>query len=348
MAFKSKTLFVVGAGASAEVDIPTGQELALDIANRVNMELDDFGRPKSGDKRILSALTINAVPGRTMTDINALNQAGRFISREMPNTPSIDEFIDTHDGDKNIELMGKLGIISAILEYEKRSKLQVSNPGPNQTLRPKKLFDTWLREFWLILHKGYKAANLDRIFDHVSFIVFNYDRCLEHYLFHILRSYYKKEANEAASLMENLNIHHPYGVVGKLPWQVKGAGVEFGGGSQYLNLLSLVDQIRTFKEHAVDEEAQARMTKLVQEASTIVFLGFAYHPQNLEILDCIPSPETKRILGTALHLSAPNREVAKSDLEKMYTSASGLSQVDLLDLKCHQLLGDFSEELRQR
>ncbi len=46
--FRSKTLFVVGAGASKEVNIPIGTELAEEIANLLYFEFDHFSKLQKG------------------------------------------------------------------------------------------------------------------------------------------------------------------------------------------------------------------------------------------------------------------------------------------------------------
>ena len=66
------------------------------------------------------------------------------------------------------------------------------------------------------------------IFKHLTIVNFNYDRCVEHFLFHAMQAWSLKDEREIAELMKGLNIYHPYGSVGDLPWQ-SGDGIEFGG-----------------------------------------------------------------------------------------------------------------------
>jgi hypothetical protein len=55
--FKSKTLFVVGAGASCEVGLPTGEKLKGLIAQKVNIAFSDGVKQRSGDHEITEALS---------------------------------------------------------------------------------------------------------------------------------------------------------------------------------------------------------------------------------------------------------------------------------------------------
>ena len=56
--FKTRTLFVVGAGASAEVNFPVGNQLAQTIGKKLNILYDDFGsRIIAGDSDLFLQVT---------------------------------------------------------------------------------------------------------------------------------------------------------------------------------------------------------------------------------------------------------------------------------------------------
>jgi hypothetical protein len=57
-------------------------------------------------------------------------------------------------------------------------------------------------------------------------IIFNYDRCIEHYLFHSLVNYHEMSREQAAELMAGVRIYHPYGKVGNLPWENSAPSIE--------------------------------------------------------------------------------------------------------------------------
>jgi hypothetical protein len=42
--FRDKTVFVIGAGASAEADFPIGIKLAAQLAGQLRFEFDDFDK----------------------------------------------------------------------------------------------------------------------------------------------------------------------------------------------------------------------------------------------------------------------------------------------------------------
>src|SRR5690349_15528790 len=105
-----KTVFILGAGASAEAKLPTGSELKTDIARALNIT-DDFGRPGKGDIKIAQALYSFANTAHPYSgNMERFWNAAQRICRAMPQAISIDSFIDSHSGDEEIELCGKLAI----------------------------------------------------------------------------------------------------------------------------------------------------------------------------------------------------------------------------------------------
>lgn len=60
--FKSKTVFIVGAGASCEAGLPSGDTLKERIAELLDIRFNDWGSDQiSGDRRIVKALREAAI-----------------------------------------------------------------------------------------------------------------------------------------------------------------------------------------------------------------------------------------------------------------------------------------------
>jgi len=123
----TKTVFVVGAGASQEAGLPIGSELKMSIATALDIRVKRGGYQLiSGHDLILEALRLEAAKNPTHTDLLAsLQNAAWRIRDAMPQASSIDTFIDNHSEDKQIELCGKLAIVRTILEAEAKSALFV-------------------------------------------------------------------------------------------------------------------------------------------------------------------------------------------------------------------------------
>jgi hypothetical protein len=90
-------------------------------------------------------------------------------------------------------------------------------------------------------------------------------------------------------------ILHPYGVVGSLK--------EVPFGATRVNYVSLAAGIKTYTEQIAAGEIISEVANEFQRAQCIVFLGFAYHSQNMQILQPdVPLP-TAPIYGTAYKMS---------------------------------------------
>jgi hypothetical protein len=221
-----QTVLVLGAGASFEIDMCLGETLMKEIGHQVNMQFE-AGHRKGGSDVIYEALRKLAIQSKQ--DINVLHAAGRQIARGISTAGSIDNYIHHHRNDAAIKAVGKIAIVNAILQYERKSKVFI-----DETKHPKVFRDvdglekTWLHSFFRLLGEGIVVAEtLEGIFDNVSVINFNYDRCFEQYLWLSLQNRFSIGDEAATALMKKLRIHHPYGTVARLPWDDRN-GVSLG------------------------------------------------------------------------------------------------------------------------
>jgi len=344
----NKTLIVVGAGASKEVDLPTGEELKNIIADYLNFKQDDFFNERSGgDKIIYEALNMctHKQTGNTMSDFVA---TGKRMHNAMPQVLSIDNYIDQHKGNSRVELCGKLAIVRSILEAEKQSLLYF-DINKKEKFKAEGIQSTWFNSFWKLLTEHSSKEDLSERFESVSLIVFNYDRCIEHFLYHSLLNCYFMDESEAADLVSRINIYHPYGSVGTLPWQNKKPRIGFGATPTATQLLNLTTKIKTFTEGTDAESSEIISIKnLYREAKTAVFLGFAFHKLNLELIkpNLIGSTEYQEMncYATAKGMSESNCELVKKDIKGLYR-LSEFSRINVRDMACADLFNEYWRSL---
>jgi hypothetical protein len=347
--FARKNLIIVGAGASTECGLPTGRQLTERISSLLDIRFKQGYELISGDSLICEAL--HAAIRRqdpNARDINSHIHAARHIRDAMPQALSIDNFIDAHRGDKEIQLCGKLAIARSILQAEQSSRLYVDPSGPSRAPHFSTLRETWFNSFFMLLTENCRVEQLEERLSSVSMIVFNYDRCIEHFLYHSLQNYYRIGPEQAAELLRAIEIFHPYGTVGWLPWDGAKPAVAFGADPRANELIDLANQIRTFTE-GTDPEA-SDVTKLrdrLVESNIVLFLGFAFHPMNLELLRSStarhPEPMQVRYYGTAKGVSESDREVVSVEL----TALAGVNRenVVLRDLECAKLFQEYWRSL---
>lgn len=335
-----KTVFVVGAGASQEADMPTGHELKNSIATALNFKFKFGSQMISGDHRILEALHM-----ASGDDINTFLNACRRIHDAMPQAISIDNFIDSHSGDKQIELCGKLAIVRTILEAETKSDMFVEFQGSHR-LKYDRLENTWFHSFMQLLTENCSPSNLAARLSSVALVIFNYDRCIEHYLYHAIQTYYGKDASDVAQLLHRLEVYHPYGTVGSLPWLRHDNQIAFGATPHSKQLLGLASQIKTFTE-GTDESSSdvASIRSIMKTSDKLVFLGFAFHHLNIELL--LPKPMSEKSPIMQRRLFATAYGISKSDTDSISAELAvkgRLSMVNIQirnDLKCGQLFREY-------
>lgn len=349
-----RTVFIIGAGASKEAGLPVGSELKKMVAEALDIRFEDFGKRINGDRRIFEALQEIASGASNSHAISQTlqshQQAGWRIRDAMPQAISIDNFIDTHSENKHIELCGKLAIVRTILQAEANSALTVDRRKGNGQLRFEKLDEAWFNRFFQRLSENCKTADLKHRLKSVALIIFNYDRCIEHYLYYAFQNYYSMSPSESAELVRGLEIYHPYGVVGSLPWQRMDNAVEFGEEPSGRELLLLARQIKTFTEGTNEASIEINSIRSnMKIAQKLIFLGFAFHKLNLDVLfpadaSHASPPNGRCVLATAHEISDSDVRVISNDL-----AARGvLSARDIQmhnNLTCSGLFKEYSRTI---
>ena len=205
-----KTVIVVGAGASVEAGLPTGEDLRPKITEYLGNPQSDFTEhPRYAPKLPISGN--DRGQNKAMMDAAATNGFHASFS--------IDNFIDENKGDKFIETVGKLAIAKTILDEEHASKMMVDHGNIFNEPHLADLPGTWYTKLSSLIFEGCTAKDLAERLNRLRFIIFNYDRCVEHYLWWAIKLTYGLTNEAAAELMGQVKIYHPYGQVGMLPWQ---------------------------------------------------------------------------------------------------------------------------------
>ena len=338
---RSKTLFIVGAGASNEAGLPTGVELKSQIASLLNMQFQQFTQT-SGDLEIAEALRYQArldgQPHNTGPYLLAVQQ----VRDAMPQVISIDNFIEAHSGNKNIEICGKLAIARAILLAESTSPLFIDISIGEEKPQFNLIENTWYNKIFQILTENLHKDNIGDIFNNCFFITFNYDRSIEHFFFHSLQNYYLISAVESAEILNSMKIYHPYGKTGNLPWENREGSTAFGGSASTDGLLSLSRRIKTFSERIEEENTTEEIRNIVKESETIVFLGFAFHQQNMDLITPNEQSDVQRVFATAYHISASDVEYIRKQIFHTLKFRNSKPNVNIRsDLTCDALFGEY-------
>jgi hypothetical protein len=214
---KHPTLFIIGAGTGDGLNMPLGSTLSATIARHVDIAFEMDSRKVSGDDVITAALRRFA-RARSMNP-NDLFAAGRSISKGIRSFRSVDNFIAAQSNNENIKTVAKFAIVRSIVAAEKECYLFVDND-TGKYRSDDAVFNSWLPDFAFLLAENLTVdKDLDTIFDSLRIINFNYDRCIEQYLYSSLPAMFpsKNPTYFADLINKKLKVIRPYGSVGSQP-----------------------------------------------------------------------------------------------------------------------------------
>ncbi|BCG79911.1 hypothetical protein [Mesorhizobium sp. 113-3-3] len=349
--FTQKTLMILGAGASKEAHLPTGDELKTRISNVLRVQDNkDFYRTKSVSNDLIMEALRHA--SQTATDskvaMKLYTDAAAHISRAIPLIRSIDEFLNSHNESKETELVGKLAIVHQILDAERRSLMFEKHP--TVQLDFNKLTGTWYNRMAALLFNC-SLTELPTKLEALTAIVFNYDRCFEHFMLNAIKEFYRIPEGEAAKLVRLIKIYHPYGTVGSLPSMgVNSANPSpFGGDVTGGQLLELSKGIKTFTEGVDPDSSEIKaIREAVKSATTIVCLGFGFIPLNMDLLRpnmfALPTTAKKTYYATAVGLSDPDTNLIRADLIDLCPASEVETYLDN-KLYCADLFREYARSL---
>lgn len=308
--FNRKTVLVVGAGASVEVGLPSGLQLVEEIARLLSIKFED-GQQVSGDLEIVEAL-MNGSRHKNrdcVGNIDAATQAAWRVVGGMKEALSIDNYLEAHADDQNVVLVGKLAIARSLLLAERNSLLWRDRDTPIGTIIDSTK-NTWYHSLWQLLHQGITRSKVSEIFENFSIISFNYDRCIHQRIVLGLMNYYGLGESEAVAIAEGVPIIYPYGSLGPFNATAFGRSAELG------SLAETASSLKVFSERIENQLCMDSIQGALSEADRIVFLGFSFNTQNMEILSIPQCNSSKRVLGTAFAIPPYNDSAIHASIKK--------------------------------
>jgi hypothetical protein len=339
-----RTLIVIGAGANKEIGIPTGPELKSIISEQL-----EYKKGFLIHDLIIKNKGYVYWPGRTYS----ISEKNFTQMKEMlPFVESIDNYIyqlteeiktPLQTYPDSVSILGKIMIVLSILNAEHT----VKSKGFEEL---KGIKETWYPLFFQKLSKECTRERLIQRLANIVFIIFNYDRCFELFLFKCLAKVYdyKLSTNELIDIFKKIKIYHPYGTIGSLPIFNSTKAIEFGNVDNITleKLTDMASRIKTFNEKSYITSKGKRIN-FCRWADRIIFLGFAYHQQNMDLIypmhnPNLPSDKNVKIYGTAYKISNIDIDVIKKDFIDRDTRHMS---IDLLNNTCRELFENLSYAL---
>jgi len=308
--FRPKTVFILGAGASWPYGFPTGLELRRAILRNLANNTPPF-------KMLVDA-------GCNPDNIRAFHRAFRGSQQD-----SVDAFMTWAARQRTsfVEI-GRMAIAQVLIQRELEDWLLAENdedvPAKPAGTCKERLQRRWYRYLWNRISDDFK-----RLRDaNVAFITFNYDRSLEHFLFTAIRNTHQADEGSVPSVMDRIPIMHVHGRLGRLGWQKPHRQYtrEFNSALNADCLRQAAEFIHIPGTDGSPLELGTAITQELSWAERVVFLGFGFHPQNLQTLG-IPDvlkrkhPEGKKryACATAYGLKKAERQTVSARLEEIVT-----------------------------
>lgn len=345
---RCNTVFVLGAGFSSELDLPLGSKLTQEIAQILNIKYD-INRQVTGAFAAAEAMKIYAHQiADPRLDFNIVRRACVQMSAAMFQAASIDTFINSHNENEIMKFAAKVAIAIAIANAERQSILFKHEGEENQRTLYERTATLGIGKLANLIFGDLTVHSIPEALERVSIVNFNYDRCLERFFPVWVSSYFGISIENSIGLLSNLKIVHPYGVIGQLPWKDENPEKfhEFGSQFEPRNLVWLAKQIRTYSEQLDDSDLKNQIKKMLLQSEQLVFLGSAFHDQNVELLKLGRSSEMRRVFGTAFKISSIDMELIVANIR----SALGLRETATLiirpDWQCTTLLDELHKTLR--
>lgn len=332
-----ESLFIIGAGAGVDYDMPTGADLISKIGALAQQSIYVSGQNNSEIDQVIALAT------KGLNKNSEIADGMRRIARGIWFSSSIDTFINdsNHEG---VKLAGKILIAYILSEREQNCPISANKfESSSWGYQSKGFREKWLTPFFRTIRAQIPKQELPDRLSKLKIINFNYDRLLENFLFQAFKLHDGCEVSEAADLTSKIEIIHPYGSLGRLPEFPNDSttAIPFGPSKKELARQQLHKKILTFNE-AVDDEIGQRTKQLVQQAYTTTFLGFGFHKQNMDLLG-YPLGRSSRLTYVSSH-STPD---SVNDLHsaRIETQVRNRPKIRFVSGSCANIFNEYGQLL---
>jgi hypothetical protein len=294
------TVLVLGAGASKPYGFPTGREICDQI-------LADNEVGSGPIYQLLDHCGFDA--GQSGEMFRAFKDSGHY---------SLDAFVQRRPEFRTI---AKTAIAGSLMAKENEGSL-FSDPNAD-----------WYRHLMVGMMQDCdrEAFRANRL----TVITFNFDRSFERRLFRSLKANYALSDAEAGELTAVVPVMHIHGQLGPPGW-IAESGRRYGAQSGWDEVRQCAAQIRLIDDE-IDQALLGQARDLLQDADRVCFLGFSFHPDNLNRLNANRLRDTA-MWGTRVGLSSTETQRAyryfnspRRDYLLNQTAREFFDSVDLFD-----------------
>lgn len=281
----TKTVLVLGAGASSDFGFPLGIGLLYEICR--------ISEGRGGWCQICEA-------GHDPKDLSAFLDGLRISE-----WGSVDWYLEKVPDHVQV---GKAAIAVVMMGFDGRSDL----------FPPHSPKENWYRLLLDLLDSDGPGSFGD---NRLSVITFNYDRSLEHYLLKVLSSPSRGRTKKQVSQdLGSLEIVHVHGSLSPLATPLFELGPQYGSEPTADSIRLATDAIIVVGQAEGDTAEFIRARELLTNADRIVFLGFGYHAESVRRLGAFNSRwsdedrDGTEVVGTMAGKSTGERRIIKDQV----------------------------------
>jgi len=360
--FKKPTTFVIGAGCSREYGFPLGNDLRDQIATLLENVKPE--RPRRSDRMVF---TMEGTDKDVEFNAAIVQHAGQHkwqewfataqsMAKGLRQGSSIDRYLDFHNEDPVRVQLGKMAIGRLILRAESQSSLSMETGSifdMTEVAKKNGGEPHWLNELFLRLQEGVRRSNVEEFLNNVTFICFNYDRVIEHYLFNAIKAFGNLTDEEATAAMQGLKIYHPYGRLGHLFWETATTpkGVQYGARlDDFGSIVGHSEHVRIFTESFEENEEIRCIRHAMENTEKVVFLGFSFLQQNLDLIRPDNRSKASQVWATTYGMSQYDVDAAENAISAMLNGSKSADyrsfRVNVVDSKAGKFMADVGNLLR--
>ena len=305
---ESKTLLILGAGASVPYGYPTGLQLRKELHDSNNLKALENGKYHQEAYlfcqhfELSQLFSIDAFLAKRGE--GQIGNSNGVISSDYQNFGTYAEF-------------GKLAIAFCLIKRERACHI-IPTDDPRE--------DHWLEYLWNHMSDGPKE---DFKNNQLKIISFNYDRVVERFFQTTIEHTYGTDSQEASELSKSIEIIHVYGNLQDLN--------EMAYGEKPEDLASVAKCIRVIPEARNENDTQfEKAKKFIDWAEKICFIGFGFDSTNMRRLG-FPNHDLsgKKIRGTVYGMKAPEVKAAENLLGAKFFNSDNYTNLKTLEYAHH-------------
>ncbi len=335
---RTKTTLVIGAGAGYELEMPDGRELLSKVAQ--GFDFIRLGTDLQTRDMVQLDKHFDKFAKRVGATREKLHEAGGAIRISARIASSVDAILEQHGTDPLVQAAGKLAIVFYTLQAEARSPLALEPRDPGDL--PLRGNENWLFQLGRLIVDGVPRSQADKCFDNLSIINFNYDRAIQHYLPWVAHMAFGMTLSEARQLVGNkLRITHPFGNVGRLPWEQGERPDAEWGNEEPWNIHNLVNEIRTASELKSKPQMGQFLISEIAGGKRLVFLGFGFEPAATALLFDYSLSHDPDVLVNIQGMNASTK-AAVYRLLKRQTGIEDDNLISIVETRAFQMLRDYA------